>query len=65
MNSTEWKRLRAYWLANKTQSQHRPSLQGRRAVKGHAGGYGAVLKSSRVISMSVETQHFQRQAKQS
>ena len=40
----------------------RATQQGRRTIKGKAGGFGAVLKTSRVHSMSTETQHFQRRS---
>jgi len=60
MTSTEFQRLRAYWLAARTSQSHRPTLSGKRAAKGAAKGYGQVLKSSHIHSMSMETQVFQR-----
>lgn len=58
MNPLETKRLLAYQYA----SRHAPrtSKQGMSFAKGRAAGYGSILKSSRIHSMSVETQHSQR-----
>jgi len=60
MTKQEWFRLKPFWLLNKVSRTHKPRLQGRRAEKGRAAGYGAVLKTTHIHSMSVETQHFQR-----
>lgn len=59
MTNTEFQHLMRYYVARKRAP--RTSLQGRRAAKGKAAGYGAVLKNTHIYSMSVETQPFQRQ----
>lgn len=58
MTRKQFKILRAFEYAKR----HAPkaSLQGRRSVKGKAMHYGIPLRGSRVFSMSVETQPFQR-----
>lgn len=60
MTSTEFQRLRAYWLAARTSQSHRPTLSGKRAAKGAAKGYGQILKTSHIHAMSMETQTSQR-----
>lgn len=58
MTRKQYKQLRAFEIAKRYAPK--ATLQGRRAVKSKAMHYGVPLKRSRVHSMSVETQCFQR-----
>lgn len=60
MTKQEWLRLKPYWQLKKQEKSHQPILQGRSIEKGRGRGFGCVLKTSFVRSLSMETQHFQR-----
>lgn len=60
MNPAETARLLGYYRA--ARQAPRAIQKGRRSVKSKAMHYGVPLKYSRVHSMSVETQHFQRRS---
>lgn len=56
-----WSTIKGYIGAQRLHSAHvTGNKQGRRAVKGKAKHYGVPLKNSKVFSMSVESQPFQR-----
>lgn len=60
MTKTEWFRLKGFMIAKKQGREHQPTLHGRRNERGRAAGYGQVLKTSFIRSISMETQPFQR-----
>lgn len=58
MTLTEFKYLYAFYKAK--WNAPRNFYTGRRLAKSKAKATGQVLKRSRIMSMNVETQHFQR-----
>lgn len=48
MNKAEFSRLMGYWRAKTIGAQHRPTLAGRRHIKGRAKHVGIVLANSSI-----------------